>query len=121
MKVKLSFVFIALFVVLLSICGTADSFAFQKTFSGAGFNISALPQSNINHHVNFNSNRVPKIKNNVRIKALHDYSAIDIATTWEPSIRIEYFYRAAFKSYCAYFLSAHFTKYNLRGPPSVNS
>ena len=77
-------------------------------------------QQHASHSVNLAKNDSHQKKNKIRIKACDDYSALEVAEMSVPSSPIFYYCKPAYKVCAVYFLSAHYSEYNLRGPPSNN-
>lgn len=119
MNKALFFILFPIFVFLSYFNGSANSVVIKQTFPGSVAAFAA--QQAGTHTVNLSKDDVPKVKNKVRIKAWDHFSDIDATEGWEPYTRIVYYNRAAYKAYQAYFLTAYFFEYNLRGPPAANA
>ena len=114
---RIFYILFPLFAVLCSFDSMAGKFIDNNHSSDLLF--SSVSSGTHNHTASISKDETPKKKHKIRIKAWDDYSPANVAEPWILTKRIVYYQRAAYKAYQAYFLTAHFTRYNLRGPPAA--
>jgi len=114
---RIFYILFPLFAVLCSFDSMAGK-VIERNHNG-DVSFSAVSSGSHHHESSISKDETPKKKHKIRIKAWDDYSPANVTEPWIPTLRIVYYQRAAYKAYQAYFLTAHFTRYNLRGPPAA--
>jgi hypothetical protein len=117
MNKRIYFILLPILALLFSFSGRGEDLILCTPASECSIAIASL-QNHIPHSFNQTRDDTNQKKNKIRIKAWDDYSAIDVAESWLQFPKKYYYLKPTFSGYTSYFQSAHFSRYNLRGPPA---
>jgi len=118
MNKRISFILLPVLALIISInCRAHYGAFFNNTVSG--ISISSVHQYSPSHSISANKQTNNRDKNAIRIKAKDGGAAIVLSCGWAPVANVFFYSRPSYFYYSSPVLPLRFSRYKLRGPPTV--
>ena len=119
MNKRIYFILLPILAIIFSIiCGKNNAVSFNEPSHDLRITKNVV-QVDFPYSPGVKKENNNRIKNAIRIKALHDVVAIDISSILDPIFICLLSPRVIYGGYRLYELSAHFSTSGLRGPPAA--